>query len=159
MEEIGWNERTRAVTHLLTSPPAEVATPPLHSQVFLAAAAPCYVRWDFPPFLCRRSGEPPLFSWSIKFFISKLRNGGRPYALSWRSNCPFQQPPPLVLSSAVDPPPENPSPESLRAYFRRRLRRRRPGFEVPGPVAVMLPNMALFSLLLWDPLSLRQENP
>lgn len=162
MEETGWEDRMRAVTHILTSPPSEVAAPPLHSQVFLAAAAPCYARWDFPPFLCPRGeggllpATPRLLSWSVAFFLSSLGRR-RPYAASWRSKCPFQQPPPLVVSAAVEPAPPRRSPEEMRAYFRRRLRRRRPGVELPALVAVVAPNMLLFSLLLWDPLSLRQE--
>ncbi|CAA6671332.1 unnamed protein product [Spirodela intermedia] len=146
MEETGWEERVRAVTHLLTSPPSEVAAPPLHSQVFLAATAPSYLL----------RATPLLLSWSVAFFLSSLGRH-RPYAASWRSKCPFQEPPPLVVSAAVEPAPPRRTPEEMRTYFRRRLRRRRPGVEVPALVAVVGPNMLLFSLLLWDPLSLRQE--
>ncbi|XP_078438454.1 uncharacterized protein LOC144708880 [Wolffia australiana] len=152
MEETGWEQRLRATTHLLSSPPAETASTSIHSQLFLAACAPSYARWDFPPFLA----PLPLLPWSLSFFLSRLRHS--PPSPSWRSKCPFQQPPPLFLSPAVDPPPSPPSADALRRYFRRRLRRRRPGFDLPGPVVVLIPNLLLFSLLFWDPLSLRQEN-
>lgn len=171
MEETTWEERIRAVTHLLTAPPSAAVFPPLHSQLFLGACAPCYTRWDFPPFLCRRLGRSPLpgvlpplpllLDWSISFFLSRGACLGRPAvpASSWRSKCPFQQPPPRVLSSVVEPAPARWGAEELRAYFRGRLRRRRLGIEVPTLVAVAAPNMLLFSLLLWDPLCLRQQKP
>lgn len=155
MEEAGaqrptWLQRMHALTHVLTH---TTATPSLHSQLFVATQVPCFLSWDYPPFLCSPppSAFPPLLRWSIGLFLRRASRLCLP-ASSWRSKCPFQQPPPLVLSRAVDPPPPRWGPEERRECFRKRLRRGRIGLRVPPFLAFAIPNIALLSLLLWDPL-------
>ncbi|XP_010928503.1 uncharacterized protein [Elaeis guineensis] len=150
-----WEQRIQALTHILTNP---TTAPSLHSQLFVATHIPCFLRWDYPPFLCPAASSPfpsPLLRWSFSLFLSRAARLGLPRS-SWRSKCPFQQPPPLVLSSAVEAAPPRWGPEERRAYFRRRLRRGRLGVRVPPILVFAVPNLALLSLLFWDPTWLRR---
>ncbi|WOL12351.1 hypothetical protein Cni_G21117 [Canna indica] len=149
-------QRFHVLTHILTYP---TTAPSLHSQLFVASQVPCFLSWEYPPFLCRQAAATfpsPLLRWSVALF---LRRASRLClaASSWRSKCPFQQPPPLVLSSAVDPPPPRLGPEERRERFRKRLRRGRIGIRVPEVLAFAVPNLALLSLLLWDPFWFRPK--
>ncbi|CAL9120906.1 unnamed protein product [Musa textilis] len=157
-----WEQRMHTLTHILTHP---TTAPSLHSQLFVAAHVPCFLSWDYPPFLCRPAPlaagfPPPLLRWSLAIFLRRSSRLGLP-ASSWRAKCPFQQPPPLVLSSAVDPPPPRWGPEERRESVRKRLRRGRIGVRVSPVLAFAVPNLALLSLLFWEPLwpTLREGLP
>ncbi|XP_072982381.1 uncharacterized protein [Typha latifolia] len=151
-----WEQRIHTLTHILIH---QTTTPSFHSQLFVASQVPCFLNWDYPPFLCpsNHSFPPPLLRWSFSLFLSRAVRLGQPIT-TWRSKCPFQQPPPLVLSSAVDPAPQRWGPEERRAYFRKRLRRGRIGIRVPPLLILVVPNLALLSLLLWDSLWLGDKS-
>ncbi|KAG0457641.1 hypothetical protein HPP92_022531 [Vanilla planifolia] len=137
-----WKDRIETLTHILMHP---TTTPSLHSQLFVAARVPCFIRWDYPPFLCS-DGSLPLLRWSCALLFRRLTGIGQPARSSWRSKCPFQQPPPLVLSSAEQMAPSRWTPEELRARLRRRIQRGRLGLRVPPMLAVGLP---ILFLLRW----------
>ncbi|XP_068648837.1 uncharacterized protein [Aristolochia californica] len=155
MEETRWSQRLQALTHLLIHP---TVNPSLHSQLFISSQVPCYLNWDFPPFLCNKSHEgyplPLLLKWGFSLFLKRVSSLGLP-ATSWRCKCPFQQPPPLILAAGVEPVPENFGEEQKRAYRRKRLRRKRLGSDVHPLIPFVVPNLLLFLLLKWNPLSLR----
>lgn len=142
-----WEQRLQAITHILIEP-AAAARPPLYSQFFIAGYIPCYLRWDYPPILCRKG--PPFLDlrWGFSLFLGRLSRLGLPET-SWRSKCPYLQPPPLVLARGVEP--ARWGAEERREYFRQRLRRRRLGNDVNPLIPLLVPNLLLFSLLLWDP--------
>ncbi|XP_048141303.1 uncharacterized protein LOC115739762 isoform X2 [Rhodamnia argentea] len=151
MEETPWEQKLQALTHLLTSP---TTNPSLHSQFLVASLVPCYLRWDYPPLLCSQAGpnsDPDdllLLRWSLSLFLRRLPRLGLPET-SWRCKCPYQQPPPAVLAAGVEEARWGDA--ERREYFRRRLRRRRLGRDVNPLVPILVPNLLLFSLLLWDP--------
>lgn len=140
-----WPDRIETLSYILTH---QTLAPSLHSQFFVSLRVPCFLDWSFPPFLCPSPNA--LRSWSLSFFLSRASRLGLPRT-TWRSLCPFQQPPPCLLSSGVDPAPERWGPEERRAYARKRLRRRPFGVRVPQFLLFALPNLALLSLLLFDP--------
>ncbi|XP_058074029.1 uncharacterized protein LOC131222836 [Magnolia sinica] len=159
MEETRWEQRIHALTHIMVHP---TTTPSLHSQLLVSTQIPCYLSWDFPPFLCNkdtaaRSGTPfipLLLQWGISLFFKRVSRFCLPET-SWRCKCPFQQPPPLILAAGVEPAPPQWSKEQRREYYRKRLRRKRLVSDVPPLIPFIVPNMLLFLLLLWNPLSLR----
>ncbi|OAY63277.1 hypothetical protein ACMD2_04286 [Ananas comosus] len=122
-----WVERSVVLSHVLTHP---TPTPCLHSQLLVASRVPCFLRWEYPPFLCSDSDSDStgllLLRWCVgSLFLPRAAALGLARS-SWRCQCPFQQPPPLRLSAAVDPPPDRWTSAERRAYLRRlRLRRRR----------------------------------
>ncbi|KMZ71911.1 hypothetical protein ZOSMA_172G00400 [Zostera marina] len=148
-----WQDRIHSLTHILTSP---TTNPSLHSQLFISTHNPdpsidCTA---YPPFF-----SPPLvlFQWSIThLFFPRLLTRGLPHS-SWRSKCPLQQPPPLVLSTGIDPAPERWGAEERKMLFRKRLNRPSLGTHVPALLGIFMPNLFIFTLLLWDPLSLRKQ--
>ncbi|XP_020598902.1 uncharacterized protein LOC110038405 [Phalaenopsis equestris] len=149
-----WEDRIETLTHLLIHP---TKTPSLHSQLFVAARFPCFLRWDYPPFLCEPDA-PETLRWSTALFLRRVTGFERPTA-SWRSKCPFQIPPPMVLSCAEEPAPARWEPEVLRERLRRRLRRGgmrrlrrgRLGLRVPPLLVVAVPNLVLLLFLFCDP--------
>ena len=148
MEGTTWEQRLQALTHILTSP---TITPPLHSQFFISNQIPCYLNWDYPPILCKKfnSTFPSLhLSWGFSLFLKRASRFGRPET-SWRSKCPFQQPPPLILAKGVEEAQWG--EEQRREYVRKRLSRKRLGSDVHPLIPILVPNLLLFSLLLWDP--------
>ncbi|KAG9455567.1 hypothetical protein H6P81_000075 [Aristolochia fimbriata] len=155
MEDTEWSERHQALTHLLIHP---TVSPSLHSQLFISSHVPCYLNWDFPPFLCRKSHEgirlPLLLKWGFSLFLKRVSRLGLPET-SWRCKCPFQQPPPLILAEGVEPAPENLWSELKRAYVRKRLRRKRLGSDFHPLIPFVVPNLLMLLLLKWNPLSLR----
>ncbi|XP_057430824.1 uncharacterized protein LOC130723714 [Lotus japonicus] len=144
MEDATWEQKLQAVTHILTSP---TTTPNLHSQFFIATQIPCYLNWDYPPFLC--SNNPSLLrTWSFSFFLKRLFTTGLPQT-SWRSKCPFQQPPPLILAQGLEEPQWG--PEQRRVYGRKRLARKPLGRNVNPFIPVLIPNILLLSFMVWNP--------
>ncbi|XP_073128597.1 uncharacterized protein [Henckelia pumila] len=150
MENIRWEQKMNALTHILTTP---TTSPPLHSQLFIATQIPCYLNWDYPPYLlCHQSSAafpPPLLKWAISRFFERISRPGI-HQTSWRSRCPFQLPPPLVLAKGVEE--ARWSEEEKREYVWKRFTRKRLGSNVNPWIPILLPNMLLFSLLLWDPI-------
>ncbi|PKA67142.1 hypothetical protein AXF42_Ash004634 [Apostasia shenzhenica] len=141
-----WGDCIDTLTHILTYP---TTTPSLHSQLFVASRVPCFLRWDYPPFLCP-DPTPTILRWAEGLFRRRVAKFGRLQA-SWRSKCPFQQPPPLVLSTAVKPAPPRWMPENLREHFRQRIQRGRLGLRVSPLLVVTVPNLLLLLLLFCDP--------
>ncbi|XP_054781220.1 uncharacterized protein LOC129288596 [Prosopis cineraria] len=143
MENTTWTQRLHALTHILTSP---TATPTLHSQFFLSGQIPCYLNWDYPPILCPKPSI--LTRWSLSLFLRRIFRLGPPKT-SWRCKCPFQQPPPLVLAKGLEEAQWG--EQERREYVRKRLARKRLVRNVNPVIPVLLPNLFLLSLLLWDP--------
>ncbi|KAG6594585.1 hypothetical protein SDJN02_10557, partial [Cucurbita argyrosperma subsp. argyrosperma] len=151
MEESPWPQKLQVLTHILLCP---TTAPPLASQYFVATKIPCYLNWDYPPLLCPKPSIFPFLSlhlqWGFSLFLKRLSRFALPKT-SWRSKCPFQHPPPLILAKGVDPAQWG--DEQRRTYVRMRLRRKRLGSDVHPLIPIIIPNMLLFSLLLWNPLS------
>lgn len=150
MEDTTWEQRLQALTHILTSP-TNTVTPPLHSQFFISNQIPCYLNWDYPPILCNKfnSTFPSLhLKWGFSLFLKRVSRFGLPQT-SWRSKCPFQQPPPLILAKGVEEAQWG--EEQRRQYVRKRLSRKRLGSDVHPLIPILVPNLFLFSLLLWKP--------
>ncbi|KAK7412379.1 hypothetical protein VNO78_03835 [Psophocarpus tetragonolobus] len=138
MEESTWEQRVEALTHILTSP---TGRPSLDSQWFIGTQMPCYLNWDYPPFLCT-SNRGLINKWLLNRVL------GRRPPPSWRSKCPFHQPPPLILAHGLHPPLW--SPLQRRAFVRNRFSRpRRKHINPLFPI--LIPNLFLFSLLIWNP--------
>uniref|UniRef100_A0ACD5V7N6 Uncharacterized protein n=1 Tax=Avena sativa TaxID=4498 RepID=A0ACD5V7N6_AVESA len=116
-----WAQRTEALTHILTHPSH---SPSLHSQLFLASRVPCPPRGSsYPPFLCPGAS---LLRWALtSVFLPRASRLGLPPS-SWRSRCPFQLPPPLVPSAAIEQAPERWGEAEIKAYAQRRRARRGP---------------------------------
>lgn len=147
MDDTTWEERLYAVTHILTSP---TISPPLHSQFFISTQIPCYLNWDYPPVLCTKSTNFPSFHlrFGISIFLKRFSRLGLP-EISWRSQCPFQQPPPLILAKGVDEAQWG--EEERRKYLRKRLRKKRLVSDIHPLTPILIPNILLLSLLLWNP--------
>ncbi|XP_010549354.1 PREDICTED: uncharacterized protein LOC104820567 [Tarenaya hassleriana] len=143
MEDTTWEQRLQALTHILTSPTTK---PSLQSQFFIATQIPCYLSWDYPPILCSSSSETHLLlRWSISLFLKRVSSFGR-IETSWRCKCPYSQPPPAKSAAGEWGVKER------REYVRKRLRRGRLANHVNPLVPILVPNLLLFSLLLWNPL-------
>ncbi|XP_077217062.1 uncharacterized protein LOC143851486 [Tasmannia lanceolata] len=154
MEQTRWEQRFQAMTHLLTY---QTTNPSLHSQLFISSQIPCYLNWDFPPILCNidRDPFPPLLlRWGLSLFLRRVLKLGFPLT-SWRSKCPFQQPPPFIIAAGLESAPIQLDNEQRREYFRKRLRRKRLGSNIHPMIPFLVPNALLFLLLLWNPLSLQ----
>ncbi|GMN50739.1 hypothetical protein TIFTF001_019896 [Ficus carica] len=150
-EDITWEQRHQALTHILTSP---TTSPPLQSQLFISTQIPCYLHWDYPPLLCKESSKsfPSLhWRWGFSLFLKRALRFGLPLT-SWRSKCPYLQPPPLILARGLEEAQWG--DQQRRLFFRKRLRRRRLQSNVHPLIPILLPNFFLFSLLLWDPFPL-----
>lgn len=137
-----WEQRHHALTHILTHPPT--TTPSLHSQFFISTQIPStYLHFH------SNSDYPPLFNhqfrWAFRLFLRRVSR----LEASWRAKCPYQQPPPLVLAKGVQPPKWG--DEDKREYVKKRLRRKRLGNHLNPWIPILLPNLILFSFLLWDP--------
>ena len=138
-----WAQRAEALTHILTHPSH---SPSLHSQLFLASRVPCPgSASSYPPFLCPGAS---LLRWALaSVFLPRAARLCLPPS-SWRSRCPFQLPPPLVPSAAIEPAPERWGDAELAAYARRRRARRgplttRPPVSVAGVVLTIVPSVAI----------------
>ncbi|AES63889.1 transmembrane protein, putative [Medicago truncatula] len=145
MENTTWEQKLQALTHILTNP---TTTPTLHSQFFIATQIPCYLEWDYPPILC--SNPSLLKKWEFSFFLKRVITMGIPKT-SWRSKCPFQQPPPLILAEGVEEAQWG--VEQRKSYVRKRLARKPLGTNVNPLVPILLPNILLLSLMIWNPFS------
>ncbi|KAF7803413.1 uncharacterized protein G2W53_042524 [Senna tora] len=143
MEDTTWMQRLQALTHILTSP---TTAPSLHSQFLISYQIPCYLHWDYPPILC--SKPYVLTRWSLSLFLRRLLRLGPPRT-SWRSKCAFQQPPPLALAKGVEE--ARWGDEERREYVRKRLGRKRLVRDVNPVIPVLIPNLFLISLMLWNP--------
>nr|GLL45820.1 uncharacterized protein LOC7456773 isoform X1 [Ipomoea trifida] len=142
MEEATWQQRLHALTHILTNPEP---TPPLHSQFFISTQVPCYLNWHYPPLLCPK---PLLHKWAISLFLKRLSRFGLPET-SWRSKCPYHQPPPVVLAKGVAEAEWG--DEEKRLYVRQRLRRKPLVSNVHPLIPILVPNLLLLSVFLWNP--------
>ncbi|RLM75194.1 uncharacterized protein C2845_PM15G11650 [Panicum miliaceum] len=142
-----WAQRAEALTHILIHPSH---SPSLHSQLFLASRVPCPPSGpgsttSYPPFLCPGAS---LLRWALaSVFLPRAARLCLPPS-SWRSRCPFQLPPPLVPSAAIEPAPERWGDAELAAYARRRRARRgpltaRPPMSVAGVVLTTVPCVAI----------------
>ncbi|KAJ8761132.1 hypothetical protein K2173_000811 [Erythroxylum novogranatense] len=148
MEDTTWEQRTQALTHILTSP---TTSPSLYSQFFIATQIPCYLHWDYPPILCTKDSTvfPSLnLRWGFSLFLKRLCRFGLPQT-SWRSRCPYQQPPPLILAIGLEEAQWG--DEQRRDYVRKRLKRKRAYPNVHPLIPILVPNLFLFSLLLLNP--------
>ncbi|XP_057464227.1 uncharacterized protein LOC130754003 [Actinidia eriantha] len=147
MEDTTWEQKLQAVTHILTHP---TTTPTLHSQLFISSQIPCYLNWDYPPLLCPTTTfPPPHLRWALSLFLKRVSRFGLPHT-SWRSKCPYQQPPPLVLAKGVEEAHWS-DEEKKREYVQKRIRRRRLVSDVPPLIPFLVPNLLAFTLLLWNP--------
>ncbi|ERN15451.1 hypothetical protein AMTRI_Chr05g59250 [Amborella trichopoda] len=149
--ETTWEQRSNALTHILTLPTTQ---PSLSSQFFVSSCIPCFINWDYPPIFCNKPKNQCLslhWKWAFSLFLRKLANLGLPQT-SWRSKCPFTQPPPLVLAKGAEPPPLKMGPEEKREIYRKILRRKRWVKKVPSIIPFLVPNLSLFLMLLYDPL-------
>ena len=145
-DTITWEERINGLTHILTSP---TTSPPLYSQLFIANQIPCFLNWDYPPLLCPNKAFPsPHFKWVLSFFLKRVVKYGPPQT-SWRSKCPYLQPPPLVLAKGLEE--AHWGEQQRREAFRKRLRRRRLVNNVNPLIPIVVPNLLLLSFLFWDP--------
>lgn len=148
MEDATWEQRLQALTHVLTSP---TTTPPLYSQLFISRQIPCYLNWEYPPILCTKGTRifPSLhLRWGFSLFLKRVSRLGLPET-SWRSKCPYQQPPPLILAKGVEEAQWG--DEQKREYIRKRLRRKRLGNNIHPSIPILVPNLFLFSLMFWNP--------
>ncbi|XP_043702873.1 uncharacterized protein LOC122653024 [Telopea speciosissima] len=150
MEETNWEQRVQALTHVLTNP---TRNPSLHSQLFISTQIPCYLNWSYPPILCNKDQHTNAFPslhlrWGFSLFLKRVSRLGAPET-SWRSRCPFQQPPPLILAKGVEEAQWG--DEQRRDYFKKRLRRKRFVSDVNPLIPIMIPNILLLSLLFWNP--------
>ncbi|KAI4296806.1 hypothetical protein L6164_036729 [Bauhinia variegata] len=144
MEDTTLEQRLHAITHILTNPTTK---PSLHSQFFISNQIPCYLNWDYPPILCSKS--PSLLPrWVLSLFLRRVLRLGAPRT-SWRSKCPFQQPPPLILAKGLEEAEWDAA--QRMAYVRKRLARKPIELHVNPLIPVVIPNLFLFSLLFWDP--------
>ncbi|CAI8583959.1 unnamed protein product [Vicia faba] len=145
MDETTWSQKLHALTHILTNP---TTTPSLHSQFFIATQIPCYLNWDYPPFLC--SNPSLLHKWKLLYFLKRVTPMGAPKT-SWRSKCPFQQPPPLILAKGVEEAQWG--NEERKGYVRKRFSRKHFGRDLNPLFAILFPNVLLLSLMIWSPFS------
>lgn len=146
MEDTTWEQKLQALTHILLNP---TKAPSLSSQLFISNQIPCYLNWEYPPLLCNKEQFPSLhFRWGFSLFLKRVFKLGYPET-SWRSKCPFHQPPPLILAKGVEEPQWG--QQQRIDYVRKRLRRKRLGSDVHPLIPILIPNMLLFSLLFWDP--------
>ncbi|KAK9051688.1 hypothetical protein SSX86_028316 [Deinandra increscens subsp. villosa] len=143
MEETTWEQKHHALTHILTHP---TTTPSLHSQLFISTQIPCYLNWDYPPILCPKYNQ---FQWAVGLFLKRVSKFGVTNQGSWRSKCPYQQPPPLVLAKGVEQPKWD--DEDKIEYVKRRFRRKKLGNDINPWIPILLPNLILLSFLFWDP--------
>ncbi|GAA0175676.1 hypothetical protein LIER_28803 [Lithospermum erythrorhizon] len=148
MEETTWEQRLNALTHLLINP---TTSPSLHSQILISTQVPCYLNWDYPPILCKKHSKtfPSLhLQWAFTQFLKRASRFGLPLT-SWRSKCAYQLPPPLILAQGVEEAQWG--DEEKRKFVRRRFSRKKIGNNVNPLIPIIVPNLLLFSLLLWDP--------
>ncbi|KAF0913077.1 hypothetical protein E2562_020230 [Oryza meyeriana var. granulata] len=143
-----WPQRAEALTHILTHPSY---SPSLHSQLFLASRVPCPPPGStYPPFLCSGAG---LLRWALtSVFLPRVARLCLPPS-SWRSRCPFQLPPPIVPSAAIEPAPERWSEAELQGYARRQRAQRgpmraRPPHSVAGAVLTIVPNVVIVAAVI-----------
>ncbi|CAH9121997.1 unnamed protein product [Cuscuta epithymum] len=140
MEDIEWEQRHHVLTHIISSP--EPTPPPLYSQFFISTQVPCYLNWHYPPLLCP---TPLLRKWALSRFLNRLTAP----ETSWRSQCPYSQPPPVVLAKGLEA--ANWGDEEKREYAMKRVKRRPLARRLHPFFAVMVPNILALSLFLWNP--------
>ncbi|XP_022715834.1 uncharacterized protein LOC111275024 [Durio zibethinus] len=155
MEDTTWEQKLQALTHILTSP---TTSPPLHSQFFISTQIPCYLNWDYPPVLCNKPNTdtfPSLhLKWGFSIFLKRVSRLGLPET-SWRSKCPYYQPPPLILAKGVEEAQWGDGQK--REYARKRLRRKRLVSNVHPLIPVLVPDLLSFFLLLVNPFPVKDS--
>ncbi|XP_074340237.1 uncharacterized protein LOC141677974 [Apium graveolens] len=144
MKNTKWERRLEVVTHVLTHP---TTTPSLHSQILISTLLPSnyYTIDSYPPIFSSKSTQ---LRWALSLFLDKVSRFGAP-PTSWRSKCPYHIPPPLILAKGV----EEAKWEDVekREYVSKRMRKRRLGNNINPLVPILVPNILLLSLLLWNP--------
>ncbi|XVF25753.1 hypothetical protein REPUB_Repub13aG0240800 [Reevesia pubescens] len=155
MEDTTWEQKLQALTHILTNP---TTSPPLHSQFFISTQIPCYLNWDYPPILCKKPNNdtfPSLhLKWGFSLFLKRVSRLGLAET-SWRSKCPYFQPPPLILAKGVEEAQWGDGQK--REYVWKRLRRKRIVSGVHPLIPILIPDLLLFSLLLFNPFPLKDS--
>ncbi|XP_047311720.1 uncharacterized protein LOC124915106 [Impatiens glandulifera] len=147
MEESSWEEKIQVLTHVLTH---ITNKPSLHSQLFISSQIPCYLNWNnYPPILCRKYTNPLYPRWAFLFFLKRVSRLGFPHT-SWRSKCPYQQPPPLILARGLEEAQWGEEEQRIK-YARKRIRMKRIGNEINPLIPIIVPNLFLFSLMFWNP--------
>ncbi|KAK1378708.1 Glycogen phosphorylase 1-like [Heracleum sosnowskyi] len=143
MKNTKWEQRLQVLTHILTHP---TTTPSLHSQILISTQLPSNYNLDYyPPILSSKSTQ---LKWTFSLFLNKVSRFGLPQT-SWRSKCPYQIPPPLILAKGVEEAKWG--DEEKREYVSKRMRKRRLGNNINPLIPILVPNMLLLSLLLWNP--------
>ncbi|KAI3947968.1 hypothetical protein MKW92_042350 [Papaver armeniacum] len=123
MEETNWEQRLHALTHLLTNPTIK---PSLHSQLFISNQ----MQTAFHLYI----------SDGVSLSSKRVLRLGPPLT-SWRSQCPYQQPPPLILAKGLE-------------YFKKEVKRKRfSGWTINPLIPVLVPNLMLLSILFLKPFS------
>ncbi|XP_055804494.1 uncharacterized protein LOC129873424 [Solanum dulcamara] len=146
MEDTIWNQRIQALTHIILNPTTK---PSFESQIFISNQIPCYLNWDYPPILCTKSTFPSVYlKWAFSVYLKRVSRFVAPET-SWRSKCPYQQPPPLILAKGVEEAQWG--DEERRQYVRKRFKRRHFGSDVNPFIPFIVPNILLFSLLYCNP--------
>ncbi|KAK9706731.1 hypothetical protein RND81_07G148200 [Saponaria officinalis] len=145
MEDTTWEQRIHTLTHILTTP---TTNPSLHSQYFISNQIPCYLNWDYPPLLCTKHHPFLFLKYNLTLFLKRVPTFGIPLT-SWRSKCPYFQPTPLILAEGVQLP--IPGVDEKRLYVRKRLHRKPLQSDINPWIPFLVPNLLLFSLLLWNP--------
>jgi hypothetical protein len=80
-----------------------------------------------------------LLRWGFSLFLQRVCRFGLPET-SWRSKCPFQQPPPLILAKGVKEAQWG--EERRKEYVRKKLRRKRLGSIVHPLIPILIPAWA-----------------
>lgn len=146
MEDTTWDQRIQALTHIILNPTTK---PSFESQIFISNQIPCYLNWDYPPILCTKRTFPSVYlKWAFSVYLKRVSRLGAPET-SWRSKCPYQQPPPLILAKGVEEAQWG--DEERRQYVRKRFKRRHFGSDVNPFIPFIVPNILLFSLLFYNP--------
>ncbi|XP_057471279.1 uncharacterized protein LOC130760099 [Actinidia eriantha] len=149
MEDTTWEQKFQALTHILTHPNT---TPTLLSKLFISSQIPGYLNWDSTHLFSATPPPPSLphtsDGLSLSLFLKRVSRFGLPHT-SWRSKCPYQQPPPLVLAKGVEEAHWS-DEEKKREYVQKRIRRRSVS-DVPPLIPFLVPNLLAFTLLLWNP--------
>ncbi|CAN8287560.1 unnamed protein product [Cochlearia groenlandica] len=145
-EETKWEDRIQAMAHILTS---QTTNPSLHSQFLIGSLIPSYISWDYPPVYSHHQNHLLIRRWWLSQFIKRVSRLGLEDT-SWRSNCPYYQPPATVMAVGVEEGKWG--REERREYARKRFKRKKIVSDVNPFLPLILPNLLLFTLLFWDPI-------
>ncbi|XP_015067156.1 uncharacterized protein LOC107011973 [Solanum pennellii] len=146
MEDTTWNQRIQALTHIILNPTTK---PSFESQIFISNQIPCYLNWDYPPILCTKITFPSVYlKWAFSYYLKWISRLGAPET-SWRSKCPYQQPPPLILAKGVEEAQWG--DEERRQFVRKRFKKRIFSREGNIFVLAILPNILALLFIFRNP--------